>query len=166
MTGVPDLPEEIKAVLDQIAEAHDGNLTARDVVAEAKKKGSPLHEYFTWNVQQAAQAHWEDQARRLIRQYRFVVTTTSYVVEVPKYLRNPAAAPEQGYVSVTKLRKDSDIAREVLLTEVSRAVSAMRRAKEVARALGMDAEIGELLDATETLRGRIATINDPAAASA
>lgn len=45
----------------------DGKIYPEDVVKAARDKGSPLHRYFTWDVQAAARARWLDEARELIR---------------------------------------------------------------------------------------------------
>lgn len=56
--------EELRA----IQHTHDGLLRPTDVVAFAKKhKESALHTQFKWNVREAAEAHWIEQARRVIR---------------------------------------------------------------------------------------------------
>jgi hypothetical protein len=57
----------VTAILEQIAEAHDGILRATDVVDAARPEGSPLHSQFDWNDDEAADKWRLEQARRLIR---------------------------------------------------------------------------------------------------
>jgi len=51
----------------------DGSLTPKKVVKEAKRlekrlgEQSPLHPYFTWDVQEAAEKQWHREASELIR---------------------------------------------------------------------------------------------------
>lgn len=48
---------------------------AEDVVDAARSPNNVLHDCFDWNVRRAAQAHWVDQASRLIRNLRVTFTT-------------------------------------------------------------------------------------------
>lgn len=118
-----------------------GRLTAEAVVEAAKNPKSPLHNSFTWNVRQAAQKRWLDEARELIRSVKIEVRNTEFHVEIPRYVRDPAAAPEQGYVSVAQLRNEKDVARELLKSEFARASSSLARAKHLAIVLGLSDEI-------------------------
>lgn len=59
-----------QAVIDElsrIAESHDGELRAEDVVSAARAKASPLHSKFTWENNVAAHQYRLWQARTLIR---------------------------------------------------------------------------------------------------
>jgi len=55
-----------------ITAAHDGRLKPEDVWKAAKAPRHVLHKHFEWDVQVAAEAHWTDQARALIRCIRIV----------------------------------------------------------------------------------------------
>src|SRR5262245_45008054 len=50
-----------------------GGLTAKRVVEEARPPDAPLHDLFEWDVVKAAQAHWENQARMVIRSVEVVM---------------------------------------------------------------------------------------------
>lgn len=65
------LPEAAREALDAIAESDDdGLLHAQAVVEAARAASSPLHGYFTWDDDEAAEAYRLGQARQLIRSYR------------------------------------------------------------------------------------------------
>lgn len=79
-----------------------GCTTAEEVLSEAKKKGSPLHEAFEWNDTKAGHQHRLQQARQMLRSIVRVVvritpngktTETSRVVVGLK-----AAEPSRRYV--------------------------------------------------------------------
>jgi hypothetical protein len=149
--------EAVRARLEQIAAKHGGVLRPDDVVVDARAKDSPLHAYFEWDVKKAAAKHWIDQARNLIVSVRVIITTETTRVSSVFYARDPRApADEQGYVSVTKLRTDADMAREVLLDEFARVAAALRRAKELAAALNAEQEVDDLLQSAVGLQQRIA----------
>ncbi len=138
----------IERELYKLAESNDGRLTADIVVAAAKKKNSPLHAYFeqrgAWDQAEAQKRYCVVIARELIRSVRIEVTTTEYSVRAPAFVRDPSAAPRQGYTSMQNLRNDADLAREVLVEEFARAGAALARAKAVAAAVGMSNEVEEL----------------------
>ena len=95
-----------------------------------------------------------DEARELIASYDFVVTTTPFVVKAPMFVRDPSVGSAQGYISTARLRTDEELARDVIVAEFDRALSALRRAKEVAHAINMVREIEKLHFEVEQLAGR------------
>lgn len=135
----------IAAALQEIADAHSGRITPDLVVAEAKKKDSPLHAYFEWDVKKAAAKYWLDQARVLIQTVRLEVTTEQLVYRVPAYVRDPEQpGDKQGYTAFSRLRSDVDLARESVVNEFARAGSALRRARDLAGALGVQERVEEV----------------------
>jgi len=142
--------------LEEIAALHGGLLTPDIVVADAKDPSSPLHTYFDWNLSSAAHKHWIDTARNLIASVRVVVTTEKVVIKAPFYLRDPSKkGNEQGYTTLTKVRSDKDLSREVINNEVALIVGALRRAKNVAQALDMVDEMEALLEQVLVLRNKL-----------
>lgn len=137
---------DIKDALMAIAEAHGGVLRPDDVVEAARDKDSPLHGCFEWDKTKAALEHWRDVARTLIRSVRVVIQNETTTIRAPYFVRDPdAASKDQGYVALKSIRSESEQARELLVDEFTRAAAALRRAKEIARALDMHAEIEPLL---------------------
>ena len=155
MNMTPEQREAVKKRLIEIEEENGGRLTPDAVVRDAKRKDSPLHSCFEWDVKKAAAAHWIEQARDLITSIRIVVKTERTNVSAVYYVRDPAAkSGEQGYVSVTKVRTDADMAREVLVAEFGRVADMLRRARELAAALEAQSEVEALLQGVVGLRQR------------
>jgi hypothetical protein len=65
-------PQKIGAALAKIAEQQKGRLTPPAVVEAARDQKHPLHRYFEWDDQIAAESYRMDQARVLIRSVRIV----------------------------------------------------------------------------------------------
>ncbi|HTI78936.1 MAG TPA: hypothetical protein VL614_00645 [Acetobacteraceae bacterium] len=146
--------DRARRALDAIAARNKGRLTPNEVVAAAKSPRSPLHRHFTWDDRKAAASWRLDEARTLIASYEYVLTVSPFVVKAPMFVRDPTMAPLQGYISTARLRTDEQLAREVLLAEFDRALAALRRAKEVAHAIGMGREVEQLHFQVEQLSGR------------
>jgi hypothetical protein len=147
--------DTIKAYLETIASAHGDRLTPNDVLEDARRPESPLHEYFEWDESKAAQAHRLDQARTLIRSVKIIVTTERRVVTAPYYVRDPDAdGDDQGYVSVPKLMTNADIAREALVAEFARASALLQRARDLAAVLGLEGDVDAIIGTIETVRQR------------
>ena len=72
---------QITAELRRIQESHGGLLRAADVVAEASRQDSPLHDHFTWDDNEAGHQWRLQQARQLIR-----VTVQTLPYDEPHYL--------------------------------------------------------------------------------
>jgi hypothetical protein len=132
------------------------SLTPELVVKDARRPESPLFPLFDWDVEKAAEAHWHDVARSLIRNVRTVIVHEGRTIKAPYFVRDPALPHhQQGYTSVIKLRSDADLARDAVAEECIRAASAFRRAQEVAAAVGVDSELRDLLDETLALGQRV-----------
>lgn len=156
--------EQRAEIAKRLAELEDpvtGRLTPEAVVKDAKENAwSPLHKLFDWNVEKAAYQHWLTRAREIMTM-RVVVTTDSKSVSVVGYVRDPSAGPsEAGYVSVARVREDSDASRDVLLAEFARIRDLLNRAKELAEVFGVGADVQGMAKQVAGLRERI--IQQPA----
>lgn len=133
-----------------------GRLTPEAVVEDARDPDSPLHDRFDWDTDRNAYQHLLTQARQLIRSVEIVFRNTRTTLTCPMFVRDPTAgAREQGYVTLKSVRKEEDLAREVVVAEFARASHILRRAQNIATALGLDGEIGALIDNIKELRTRV-----------
>lgn len=76
-------------ILSKLADR--GKLTPENVLAEARKESSPLHDHFQWDDADAAEKWRLDQASRLIRTFTITVetraqTTSNVTIEVPAFV--------------------------------------------------------------------------------
>ena len=136
--------------------AKHGTLTSGIVIEDARRKDSPLHDLFEWDVEKAAVAHWHETARALIRSVKVVITNDTRVLTAPYFVRDPSLPSDvQGYTTITALRSDADLARDAVAEECARAAAAFRRAQDVADAVGVESDVGALLEATLSLERRM-----------
>lgn len=143
--------------LKQLSKLGGGTLTPTAVLDDARSPNSPLHDYFEWNDDVAAEKYRLDQARRLIRSVRVEIEVDDVVVNVVRYVHDPDADDgEQGYVEAASLRSDEDRAREALAYEFGRVQSALQRAREVSAALGLQGEVRDLEDRVAAVLKKIA----------
>lgn len=151
-------PEEREAVRLRLAElekAGGGVLTPSAVVRDAKRKDSPLHAHFEWDVKRAAERYWLDQARALIVSVKVEVRTETRIVQAVYYSRHPGIdQQQQGYIGLARLRSDADLARESLLAEFAQVANLLRRARERAAVLNASHEVDQLLQGVVGLRAR------------
>lgn len=95
--------EELRQILEDL-EDETGFLDLDVVIAEARKPESPLHEYFTWDIEKAAYAYWKVQARVMIKKVNYVETTTHIELKIPKYAGGSITNNKAGYRSLDKIR--------------------------------------------------------------
>lgn len=128
--------EIIQQELERLRVKYKGRLTPKQIVKEARAKSNPLYKEFDWNVQRAAQKHWEDTARDLLTRYITVrVVSTKQTITCPHFVRDPSLPPNvQGYVS-TLSKMDRSAAETVIHAELDRIESAVHRGRAVAGAL-------------------------------
>lgn len=137
----------IKARLAQIEEANDGVLTPDAVVADARRKDSPLHDCFEWDTKKAAQEYWVIQARQLITSIRVEMRTETKVVSAVYYVRDPnASSDKQGYVSVKTLKTDEALARDALIQAFSRVADLLRSARDLAAVLEVEDRVDQFVN--------------------
>lgn len=147
------LSEIEQQALQALADRNGGVLHPQTVIDAARDPDSPLHRFFTWDVETAARERWVDQACQLIRKYRVDVTTRSFDVTVPAFIRDPESPRERNYISIGRLQTDEERARCAIVAEFHRAAAAVRRAKDVALALGLGREVSSLHRQIEELIG-------------
>ena len=141
--------------------AAKGRLNNDSLIAEARKKKSPLHEMFEWDTEKNVLVSLRQQARRIITSFRVTIRIKEENVAVPIYVRDPEKqSTEQGYVPVDVVRTDEDIARIALSHELARAIGLLKRARGVAAALGFegffDEALGPLLELEIKLEEEVA----------
>lgn len=144
--------------LEKIAGLNAGRITPDAVLLDAKSPKSPLHDQFDWDDSSAAKQWRLQQARELIRSVRVEITTESRTVSTVRYVRDPSAGEAQGYVEVAKLRDDKSLAVEALQGEIRQANAMVARARSIADALGLTAEIETVAESVETLQVRLSEV--------
>lgn len=135
----------VRAQLEKLARG--GRLTPEQVVADAKRKASPLHEMFEWDDAKAAHSFRIEQARSLIASVEVEFVRDHRTVSAPAWVRDPLAASHaQGYVNTAVLKDEKDIARSALLNETERAAAYLNRVRSLATALDLESEVDQILE--------------------
>lgn len=148
-TTVDLLREELAKLEDE-----EGRVTPEHVVEAASDVSHPLHDYFEWDDSEAARKFRIEQARHLIVRVRVEYRTTPGVtVTACVYVRDPERMPqEQGYRRVSVLTKNKQDARAAMAIELARALSTLARAREIAAALGLSAQVEAILRSLSDLQ--------------
>lgn len=147
-----------KELVDAIMALEDdeGRLTPDKLVDVAKDPNSVLHDEFPWDDAIAAHKHRLDVARALIRKVEVHIVVNRVKTSVVAYVRDPESpGGVQGYRSVRKLRTEEEVARSALEAEFDAAASRLRRARDLAIALGLEGEIDRYIDELTMLKDRV-----------
>lgn len=112
---------KLKGVDGQAVVAHlrglekRSSLTAENVVADAKKKSSPLHGLFCWDDTEAARLYREEQARWLIRQViQITIRGDEYRDIESRAFVNVIVADERQYVSMNTAMTTPSLRNQML----------------------------------------------------
>ena len=105
---------KIAKELERICKDAGGVLRPVDVVAEAKKKVSPLHKCFEWNDGKAAQEYRLWQARELIRVSVCVLPGSDETFRVYASLKGDRKTPGGGYRTLADVLRMPDLRRQLL----------------------------------------------------
>jgi len=134
--------EAIRALADE-----NGYIEPADLVAAARNRTHPLHEDFPWDLNVAAQQCWLDIARRLIRFVKLEITIDHRTITSVAYVADPDRPHKsRRYVDLTVAAQRKHVAQQILLDEMARIVSQVKRAREVCTVLGLSAQLDSLLD--------------------
>lgn len=137
---------EVGQRINDLAAKNDGRVTPDMVVQDAKKKSSPLHSLFEWDVEKAAMSSWIERARVIIRSVRVEVRTTRTNITAVAYVRDPRCGNgEQGYTSLQKVAKSPADAAGVMAYELGRAEATLSRCFEISGVLGLESETRDAL---------------------
>jgi hypothetical protein len=128
----------------QALEDSSGRLTPRRVFEDAKRKSSPLHALYNWNMKHAAEKWWLHHTRLIIASVTVQVTVNHAVLKSPHYVVD-TTVKGGGYQSVVTMRADPASARESLVYTLEVAAGHLRRAYDLAKPLGLVREIDALL---------------------
>jgi hypothetical protein len=145
--------DQAEALFSVIVDVFGGNKPTPDqLIKEARKKSSPAHILFDWNVKTAAAAHYRTEAQRYLR----AVHVYEVEVEVSKAtraksvrawwptIRQGHTLPESGYVKTETALKDEAVAAEIMNQAYKELESWCRRYKRYGEFLGV---FGEVVDA-------------------
>lgn len=128
-----------------------GRLTARRVLEDARKPKSPLHTltvFRGWNVEHATRKWWLHCAQLVIGAVTYQVTHNERVIKAVAYVVDPSMKGNGGgggYRSVQAMQADPESARESLIYTLEIASGHLRRAYDLAPALGLTRQIDALL---------------------
>lgn len=143
-------------ILDAIRKLEvNGTITPDAVVIAASDENSVLHEYFDWDDSVAAKKWRIEQARVLIRKVQVIYTIDHQTITSVAYVRDPNAdSKEQGYVSIEKIRSDSESAEAAVAEEFCRASYHLTRAENIASVLSCLQDISKVAQEVRTLKDR------------
>lgn len=150
---------EVTLVLERLE--REGRLSAENVLAEAADPASPLHGHFTWDNDEAGKRYRLIEARTLIRRVRIEVIHRDMPLDVVRFVHDPA---DPGiYRDITHIRRsEEDVARRVMILELTRLARAAKRARSVAAVLGALSDIEEIIRITSTVQRRVDLNGAPA----
>ena len=143
-----DIVERQTALRQAILKAApDGvNPDAESVVQAARNRNNPLHAEFDWNDTRAAHQHRLAVARALIRNIVYTVQdSTGSIISCVAYTHEPGNS-KQKYIPVASGKKNKAVAVAILIAELDRVKSAVKRMRNIASVLEMDDIFNELDD--------------------
>lgn len=143
---------EARKYIQILAEKNKGRITPDMILADARRKSSPLHKFFEWSDQKAARKWRLEQARTLIEKVEYEFSTNGGVRKTSYFVRDPSVSSRsQGYVSIPTLKSDKDLAHEALVDAFSMARSYLERANELSSALKF--KVREVKSITRRVKG-------------
>lgn len=127
----------------ELKRIQDGNeLQLEKVVDAARDPASPLHSYFEWHDGEAARLYRLQQARDLVKSARITYRVSEVVTSVV-YVPTPSRA--NTYRELGTIPPSSDLARATVRTELGRLTGQLNRIRGVAKVLGLEEELNQLL---------------------
>lgn len=118
------------------------------IVEDAKREDSPMHGCFTWNIQEAAEKRWLDEARDLVQKL-VVVVVNEVQDEEPRHVKAFVSVVDDdgttGYTMTRIAASDPDLRQQMLADALAGLRSWRRRYNELR-------ELRPVLDAIDQLQ--------------
>jgi hypothetical protein len=102
--------------LERIRQTSGGVLVPRSIVEASRPADARLHGFFDWDVHKAAQAHWEEQARLIMRCIVEVRVTpaSKEPVRVQAYIHVHDKQAGPCYMSAASVMSDEDLRKQAI----------------------------------------------------
>ena len=99
--------------------ARKGPLTAQTVVNAAKPARSPLHKFFEWNDERAAELYRQEQARYYLRSIEIVIAPSEQPIRAFHVVtvQGEGQEGERGYLHIDQVRSNPTILAQVIDAE-------------------------------------------------
>jgi hypothetical protein len=147
----PELdPQVCGERLEELREENGGSLTPEAVVADARKRTSPLHGAFEWSDRVAAHQYRLEQARLLLRSIEILDLHPQYIRPARAYYAIPADNGQGRVYQASSVVLSDTAMRERLLEQARRELAAFRRKYEQLEEL---AQLFEAIDQAMVLIG-------------
>lgn len=144
------LREAIMATADE-----NGVVTNKGVFEAARNPNSILHDQFEWDGERAIEALGLQRASELIRTVRVTVIVDSHKIVAPYYVNDPRDSKIGEYIPLNTIKSDDAMKHGVLINEVSRIESAIRRAMAISGVLDIEKEFETMMQSVSVIRQRI-----------
>lgn len=129
--------KDIEAELNRLADENEGKLIPQSVVDAARDPENPMHAVFEWDDAVAGEKWRLEQARTMIRDVKVRTVEENITLTSVAYVHDPRLDHgEAGYVALTHVMTDAELAHETLTLEFKMAAAAIKRARSVAKVLG------------------------------
>lgn len=144
------LPEEVQEALDRIAKDDpDGLIQPEAVVEAAQDPKSPLHRYFDWDEETAAQKYRLAQARALIVRCG-ITRVDDGPRQVNVVIRRGTPNERRGYIPVARAVHDPDLYEQIVYDARRAIVSWRNRLSAFEAAHGIVADLDQALGQMST----------------
>ena len=139
-------PEKVAKHLERIANKHGGDLRPDAVVENARRKASPIHDYFEWDDAVAAEAHREEQARHLIRSIVKITDTGDPVraYHHVTYITGTEDDTGRGYVTLERAASEEQLRVQIIRRLYAQARGFAREARAFEEFAGVVKALEEL----------------------
>ena len=132
-----------------------GDTTPERVFEAARNPNSPLHSEFIWDGATAVRELGLETAARLIRTLKVEIVVDSLKIAAPYYVSDPRDNDVRNYVPLREVKQSPEMAKAVMLDELSRIESAINRARSISGFLEMADEFETMLSGVVRIRARI-----------
>ncbi len=112
---------------ERIETVFNGQITATQLLNDAKSKTSPIHDYFDWDDTSAAHEYRLEQARRLIRAIDVIVISNGEEVDTKAFHHISVTDDKESYVSYNQIFSNKNYYDQVIENALKEADSWQNR---------------------------------------
>jgi hypothetical protein len=131
-----------------------GRVTPRGMVDAAKDDAHPLHGQFDWDDARVADQHRMAVARQLLTKVGYIGKDVRGRIVPTQYFVHEPGVEQQSYVPLSAVARDKKQSYALLLEEMARIESLIRRAQRIADVVNMRDDLDALLEAAVVTRAK------------
>lgn len=152
----PSFTPKQRAVRRVLTELRDKDgLDIDKAIKVAQNPKSPMHSYFTWDVEKAAWKRWRDEARMMLNDVHYVEKRTKVVVKISNWGAVRIKNGKTVRKPLDEIMDDVDQRKAFFQDELDRIEAMLERGRKIAKIMKFSNDLDKALNIVRVMRKKV-----------